>query len=67
MNKEIILQEFDENGQYIGNIGNYYGGLKILKYNEKYYWDITGYGGDDPQEITEDLYNELLKFQNASK
>lgn len=50
----------------IGNIGNYYGGLSIKTENGKFYWIIENYDTDmedisDWSEISEDLYNELLK------
>lgn len=50
--------------KYIGNIGNYYGGLNIKKDDDKYYWSIENYDGDDWEEIPESLYNELVKFEN---
>ena len=51
---------------YIGNIGNYYGGLAIKKENDKYYWTITGYEGDEYEEIPQYLFDALIKFKNES-
>ncbi len=44
----------------VGNIGNMYGYLEIKEENGKYFWTITGYGGDEWEEIPEKLFNELL-------
>lgn len=50
----------------IESIGNYYGNLFIKKTEVKYYWIIENYDTDFSNldlwdEITEELYNELLK------
>ena len=55
-----------EKYQYIGEIGNYYGGLTVTKYNGKYYWLIENYDTNkddinDWEEISEKLYNLLIK------
>ncbi len=52
----------------IGAIGNYYGGLYITKYNDKFYWIIENYDTNfnditEWDEIPESLYNELLTQQ----
>ena len=51
----------------IGSIGNYYGGLHVMKDNGKYYWCIENYDTDfndlnDWEEITEMLYDVLDSY-----
>jgi hypothetical protein len=48
----------------IGNIGNYYGDLRVRVDQGKFYWGIDNYNGTDWEEITEELYNALVKFNN---
>jgi hypothetical protein len=55
-----------ENIKDIGDIGNYYGGLSVKTENGKYYWSIENYNGHGWQEITEELYSALLKFERKS-
>ena len=52
-------QEFLEFG-----VGNYYGGLSAIKYNNKFYWSVEDYDGYDWEEIPEYLYNALAKFND---
>lgn len=54
---------------YIKGISNYYGTLVICEFEDKYYWMIENYDTcddniEDYQEITEELYNSLVKFNN---
>ena len=54
----------------IGNIGNYYGGLVVKKENDKFYWIIENYNTDFDdisrwEEISESLYNELIKHNET--
>ncbi|MFE3849498.1 hypothetical protein ACFX5D_16195 [Flavobacterium sp. LB3P45] len=49
----------------IKNIGNYYGGLWIQEFENKYYWIIENHDTDfsilsEWSEITKSLYQELL-------
>ena len=46
----------------IGNISNYYGGIKVKVENEKFYWGIEDYDGTTYKEIPEYLYFALIKF-----
>jgi hypothetical protein len=46
----------------IGNIGNYYGDLQVRVDQGKFYWGIDNYDGVDWEEITEELYCALIKF-----
>jgi len=48
----------------IGTIGNYYGELEIRKENGKYFWGIYSWGGCNWEEITEELYKALVKYEN---
>jgi hypothetical protein len=46
----------------IGHIGNYYGRLSVIKLDDgKCYWSIENHDGDHWEEISENLYKELLK------
>ena len=45
----------------IGKISNYYGGLFIKKEYDKYFWCIENYDGEDWEEISKELYNNLKK------
>jgi len=45
----------------IGKISNYYGGLWVKQEGRRYYFSIENYAGDEWEEISETLYNELLK------
>jgi len=52
----------------IGDIGNYYGGLHVFERDGKFYWTIEDWNGIsfddyDIQEISESLYNELIKMK----
>lgn len=56
--------------QDIGYIGNYYGGLFVKKENDKFYWIIENYDTDfdditEWEEISESLYNELIKHNET--
>ena len=57
----------------VGMIGNYYGGLFIVKQNGKFYWAIENWDfspdkelpdeSNGWEEIPESLYNELKRFR----
>jgi hypothetical protein len=47
----------------IGTIGNYYGCLYVMKKEDRFYWGIENYDVTDWQEITEELYNNLISFE----
>ena len=64
MNLSELQDEFFYNSIGIGEIGNDYGSLSIVKYNGKYYWDIGSNGEFSPEEIPEYLYNALIQFEN---
>jgi hypothetical protein len=49
----------------IGEIGNHYGGLAVKTRNGKFYWGIENWNGTFWEEITESLFNELNKHQDA--
>ena len=48
----------------IGEIGNYYGNLSVKEKGGKFYWGIENYNGTYWEEISEDLYNALLKHDS---
>ena len=45
----------------VQGIGNYYGGLALVKTNGKFYWGIEDHIGTKVKEISEDLYKQLIK------
>ena len=47
----------------IGSIRNYYGCLYVKKDANNFYWGIENHDGTDWQEITEELYNNLISFE----
>lgn len=59
-------EEFEINRREL-DIGNYYGCLNIAKVEGKYYWCIENYTGFHPKEITKELYDALLIFNNKEK
>ena len=63
MRKQAMNEKLNENidkvAYDIGNIGNYYGGLRIAELDNKYYWGIENYNGTFYEEIEETLYREL--------
>ena len=50
----------------IGTIGNYYGGLSVKTENDMFYWSIEDWDGESWEEITKELYDALIKFENDS-
>ena len=51
----------------IGNIGNYHGGLSVKKEDGKFYWGIQDWDDTSWEEISETLYDALLKFEKDSE
>ena len=49
------------------NIWNTYGGLRVKSSNGKFYWSIRDYWGDDWSEISEELYNEIIKWDKNER
>ena len=49
------------------NIWNTYGGLRVKSSNGKFYWSIRDYWGDDWSEISEELYNEIIKWDDNER
>lgn len=54
----------DHKPKQIGTIENSYGSLEVKIENGKYYWGIYDWGGCKWEEITEELYHALMKFEN---
>jgi hypothetical protein len=51
----------------IGVIGNYYGCLNIMTFQDKFYWCIENYDTDFKElesydEITKELYESIIKY-----
>ena len=51
----------------IGEIGNYYGCLEVRTDGKKFEWSIGNYDGYFWEEISETLYNELMKHNESLK
>jgi hypothetical protein len=56
----------------VGEIGNYYGGLYIAQYDNKYYWIIENYDTsfkniNEWDEIGEGLYDMLFDYSTGKK
>ena len=49
----------------IGRITNYYGGLEVKEDAGKFYWGIEDYDGTSWDEIPEELYTALIKYQQG--
>lgn len=49
----------------IGTIGNYYGCLEVKEEGGKYFWSIENWDGHTWEEIHEELYLQLMAFQDA--
>ena len=47
----------------IGTIKNFYGGLLVMKEEGKFYWGIGDWNKTEWEEITEELYNSLMSFE----
>ena len=53
----------------IGDIANYYGGLRVVEVDGKYYWTVENYDTDfscineDWKEIPKSLYDALIEFE----
>lgn len=50
----------------VGSIGNQYGGFAVKEEYGKFFWCVEDPCGDDWEEITESLYNEIIKFHNSN-
>lgn len=51
----------------IGNICNFYGGLRVKEKDGKYFWNIENYTTSLWEEIPKSLYDELIKFEDSNK
>jgi hypothetical protein len=49
----------------IGQIGNYYGGLYVAKWNGRFWWGIGDHSGTDWDEIPESLFDALVLFEES--
>ena len=53
-------------------IGNYYGCLNVMTLDGKFYWCVENYDTNfenlnDWQEISEEIYNSIIKYYNSKK
>jgi hypothetical protein len=49
------------------NVCNTYGSLRVKSSNGKFYWSIEDYSGDHWLEISENLYNEIIKWDENER
>lgn len=56
------LEEEIQDSVSIGEIGNYYGGLRVTLWGGRYYWGIENYNGTYWESIPKSLYEELVRF-----
>lgn len=61
-----------KNKKQIGKVGNYYGGLFIMKKDGKYYWVVENYDTDFDNlehwdECDKKLYDALVSYENRRK
>lgn len=47
----------------IGEIGNYYGGLKVAKKGRLYFWAIENWDGHTWSQIPKSLYDALVEYE----
>lgn len=52
------------NKHSIGQIGNYYGDLKVTAKDGKFFWAIPNYDRTDWEEIPQSLYEALINFNS---
>ena len=62
------MKDFKFNQAEIGEIGNYYGGIRIMKHDDKYYWLIENYDTNydnlsDSSEIDKTLFDALVAHE----
>lgn len=60
-------KKIEDEPRYIGNLGNYYGSLKVITENGKYYWSIEDYDGEHWQEIPKELFDALNAYEDSYK
>ena len=52
----------------IGNIGNYYGGLRVKQGGDKkYYWGIADWDTTRWHEIPKPLFTSLVRYEKSRK
>jgi len=57
------LMDMEKKMKEIGEIGNYYGGLKVKEEDGKFFWSIENWNGDSWNEIPQYLYDALMKYE----
>lgn len=50
----------------IAGMGTFYGGLRVMLQDGKYYWSILDHNGDDWKEIPKSLYDELIRYNEKA-
>ena len=59
---------YEPNAVSIGDVSNQYGGISVSKEGGCYFWALQTWNGDYiAEEITQELYEALIKFENERK
>jgi len=59
---------YEPNVIEIGNVSNHYGGISVSKEGGCYFWALQNWAGNYlPEEITQELYEALIKFEEERK
>ena len=59
---------YEPNAVNIGDVNNHYGGISVSKEGGCYFWALQNWSGDYiAEEITQELYEALIKFEEERK
>lgn len=59
---------YEPNAVSIGDVSNQYGGISVSKEGGCYFWALQDWSGDYiAEEITQELYEALIKFEEERK
>jgi len=59
---------FEPNAIRIGNVSNNYGGVSVSKEGGCFFWALENWNGNYiPEEITKEMYDALVTFNNKKK
>ena len=73
IDKRIYLQNkmndlFEPNAIRIGNVSNNYGGVSVSKEGSCFFWALENWNRNYiPEEITKEMYDALVTFNNKKK
>ena len=59
---------YEPNAVNIGDVSNHYGGISVSKEGGCHFWALQNWNGDYiAEEITQELYEALIKFEEERK